>query len=287
MKEMEQKTKRKVLLAGSSCVDVHVYIDHLPEKEEDINASDMVLTPGGCARNAAEVLKIEGVPFTFLTPQGSGTFGDFMRDHLKSLDVTPVDVPGENGACFCLVTPEGDRTFLTVHGAEYDFPEDLFDHADPKDYAYLYLSGIDVEADQSGVLTASAERFAKEGVRLFFAPGPRITHLNKNVLELLLSCHPVLHLNRREYEALNRRLEGHLEEKTYALIITNGASPVEVRENGARTFCPTVPVVQKDGTGAGDAHAGAVLAGLCRGEDLVTSVLHANRVSAEKISKAR
>ncbi len=287
MKEMEQKTKRKVLLAGSSCVDVHVYIDHLPEKEEDINARDMVLTPGGCARNAAEVLKKENVPFTFLTPQGSGTFGDFMRDHLKSLDVTPVDVPGENGACFCLVTPEGDRTFLTVHGAEYDFPEDLFDHTDLKDYAFLYLSGIDVEADRNGVLTSAAERFAKEGVRLFFAPGPRIRYLTDTVLSTLLSMRPVLHLNRREYEALDRRLDSHLEEKTHALIITNGASPVEVRENRTRTFCPTVPVVQKDGTGAGDAHAGSVLAGLCRGEDLVTSVLHANKVSAEKISKVR
>ncbi len=287
MKEMEQKTKRKVLLAGSSCVDVHVYIDHLPEKEEDINARDMVLTPGGCARNAAEVLKKENVPFTFLTPQGSGTFGDFMRDHLKSLDVTPVDVPGENGACFCLVTPEGDRTFLTVHGAEYDFPEDLFDHTDLKDYAFLYLSGIDVESDRNGVLTSAAERFAKEGVRLFFAPGPRIRYLTDTVLSTLLSMRPVLHLNRREYEALDRRLDSHLEEKTHALIITNGASPVEVRENRTRTFCPTVPVVQKDGTGAGDAHAGSVLAGLCRGEDLVTSVLHANKVSAEKISKVR
>lgn len=97
MKEAEQKTKRKVLLAGSSCVDVHVYIDHLPEKEEDINASDMILTPGGCARNAAEVLKKENVPFTFLTPQGSGTFGDFMRDHLKSLTSLRSMFPGRTG----------------------------------------------------------------------------------------------------------------------------------------------------------------------------------------------
>ena len=44
-----QSSMQKILLIGSTCVDVIIEIDHLPKTAEDIQPKRQTLALGGCA----------------------------------------------------------------------------------------------------------------------------------------------------------------------------------------------------------------------------------------------
>ena len=51
---------KKILVIGSSCVDVIIKVDHLPKRGEDIEPEYQKMLPGGCAHNVAYVIKACG-----------------------------------------------------------------------------------------------------------------------------------------------------------------------------------------------------------------------------------
>ena len=75
--------KKPVLVIGSTCVDIIINIDHLPATEENLRPSSQSMALGGCAFNVANILRQTGAAYTFLTPVGSGMYGDFVEKELK------------------------------------------------------------------------------------------------------------------------------------------------------------------------------------------------------------
>lgn len=117
------QTPKKILIIGSTCVDIIINVDHLPKTEEDIHPFSQSMALGGCAYNAANIIRQFGAPHTFISPVGTGVYGDYVRKELKQKGVPVLaDVPDqENGCCYCLVERGGERTFMSLHGAEYTF----------------------------------------------------------------------------------------------------------------------------------------------------------------------
>ena len=115
---------KNVLVIGSTCVDVIIRVDHLPRTEENLHPESQRFAIGGCAYNVANILGRAGAPTTFVTPVGlQGVFGGFVEKQLQTLSFAqPVLLPDEaNGCCYCLVEASGERTFMSIHGAEYSF----------------------------------------------------------------------------------------------------------------------------------------------------------------------
>ena len=88
----------KILLIGSTCVDVIIEIDHLPKTAEDIQPKRQTLALGGCAYNAANIVRQSGVPYMFVTPIGTGVYGDYIRKSFQARKLPiHVNVDAENG----------------------------------------------------------------------------------------------------------------------------------------------------------------------------------------------
>lgn len=43
------QTPKKILIIGSTCVDIIINVDHLPKTEEDIHPFSQSMALGGCA----------------------------------------------------------------------------------------------------------------------------------------------------------------------------------------------------------------------------------------------
>ena len=114
---------KKLLVIGSTVVDVIIPIDHLPRTAEDVNVYEQRMAMGGCAYNAWSMLRHFGVPAILFSPVGTGVYGDFVRTGLAAQGASsPVPTPQrENGCCYCFVEKGGERTFVSVRGAEYAF----------------------------------------------------------------------------------------------------------------------------------------------------------------------
>ena len=281
-----------LLVIGSTCVDVIIRVDHLPQTEENLHPDSQRFAVGGCAYNVANILGRAGAPVTFVTPVGEqGVFGGFAAAQLAKLPFAkPVLLPdAANGCCYCLVEATGERTFMSIHGAEYSFSPDWMKPYANQRFRYGYVCGLEVEEKTGGLLadymkTAPVETW-------MYAPGPRGAGIDKARTEAIFALHPILHLSGAEASALSGR-DG-LDESLIALYERTHAPIVAtIGELGARVLldrdtlatvpgCPSSHVV--DTIGAGDAHAGAILLGLSRGMALVDAAALANRVCAKVV----
>jgi sugar/nucleoside kinase (ribokinase family) len=284
---------KKILLIGSVCADVMLYVDHLPAKEEDVNVRKMEMRAGGCACNAAAALQKEAVPFDLVYPLGTGLYGEAVRKMMKEKGWPAwYESKEQNGACFCLIDGEGNRTFLAVHGAEYHFPEEMFAKIDLKEYGMAYISGIDLEENQD-VLMAEVSLIRQYQIPLVYAVGPRPEKIPSSLQEKILQAGVIVHCSRPEAERLEAHLQGKGDPLVFlhgltrqAVIISDGAEPVRFCDEAGKTgSVPCEKVKQVNGTGAGDRHIGTIMACLMKKMKLADAIDIANRNSAMLITE--
>ena len=277
---------KKVLMIGSTVVDVVVNLHHLPVTGEDVHVITQEMSLGGCAYNASDMVRHFQVPYLLFSPVGTGTYGQSVRQHLQDRGiVSPIPTPPmDNGCCYCFVEHTGERTFIAHHGAEYLFRREWFDLLDPEEFDCAYLCGLEVE-ETTGDNPIAFLREHPE-LQVYFAPGPRILQVPPERMEQVLDLHPVLHLNEGEallytgsetVEAAGERL---FERTGRAVIITLGARGAYLVESGAGRVVPGFAARQVDAIGAGDAHIGAVIACRQMGCTMEEAVFRANRAAA-------
>lgn len=280
---------KQTLIIGSTVVDVIIKIPHLPVTEEDINVDSQRQALGGCAYNVSNMLHLEKTPYTLCSPVGTGLYAEFVERELVKKGVKPfvhLDVP--NGCCYCLVEETGERTFLSHHGAEYLFDRNWMKNIDPETVSRVYICGIELEEITSNEIVSYLEE--NPSFEVFFAPGPRIHHINKDYLERIFALHPILHMN--ETEALEYTNTTNIETAARhlysitnnSIIITLGSKGSLITEKGQITYIGTVKADVTDTIGAGDSHAGSILSGLQKGLSLENAVRRANLFAAAVVS---
>ena len=283
---------KNVLVIGSTCVDVIIRIDHLPRTEENLRPESQRFAVGGCAYNVANILGRAGADMTFVTPVGrQGVFGGFVRAQLERLGFSDyVDLPdAQNGCCYCFVEKTGERTFCSIHGAEYTFdPAWMAPYAD-RAFDYGYVCGLEVE-ERTGSQLVSWLETAPIGT-ILYAPGPRGVRVKKELTDRLFALRPMLHLNAGEakamsgYDDLDDALRALHARTGNTVIATMGSDGVRCLEDGTLYSVVGEPAERViDTIGAGDSHAGATLLGLSRGLSLRSSLALANRVSAAVVA---
>ncbi|RGZ01864.1 PfkB family carbohydrate kinase [Clostridium sp. AM58-1XD] len=286
---------KNVLVIGSACADVVIRLDHLPKTEEDIHPKSQSFSLGGCAYNVANILRQSGSSFTFLTPVGTGIFGDFVRNALSEKGFPPpIRVTDqENGCCYCLVEESGERTFLSCHGAEYTFQKAWAEPIRDRFFDMVYVCGLEVEEPTGEELVSWLEERIKQfpETELFFAPGPRIMTIPPERFARITALRPILHIN--ENEAFLRTGCHTFEEAARLLsAITKNTVIITLGDRGAYCLmadgsCCHVPAVKttvKNTIGAGDSHIGAVLAGLSHGMDMRESLAAASHISSAVVN---
>lgn len=280
-----------LLFIGSTVADVVIRTPRLPQTGDDVNISSQKVALGGCGFNAFYAAHCTGLAECVLfSPVGTGIWGDWVRAALArqglATAVPPVDAP--NGCCYCLVEPDGERTFLCEHGAEYAFQPEWFDALD--DFDGVYLCGLEVEEPTGNVLLDWLEQHPPR--RLYFAPGPRILHIPPEKMARLMGMGAIFHLNEAELCAFTRcedvpQAAQMLHSLTRSdVIVTLGAAGAYVLADGTGTQVAGFPADVVDTIGAGDAHIGTIMACQAAGMPMAASVRLGNRVSAAVVGHA-
>lgn len=287
---------KRLLIIGSTCVDVILRLDHLPTTGEDMHPVQR-FAMGGCAFNVAQVPKAYDVDLRFVTPIGDhGVFSDFVRAHLSNAGFRgPITVPdSENGCCYCLVERSGERTFLSVHGVEYSFHAEYMAAFAGERFDYTYICGLEVEEKTGGELVAWLEAHPDIAGTVVYAPGPRGIEVDAARTARILAMHPILHLNEQEAQVLAGTETDPVLAAAQALhaktgnmvIVTRGADGVLwISADGSVHTAPSVPSTVVDTIGAGDSHCGAVLTGLTLGWTEDATMRFANQIASEVVAQ--
>lgn len=280
----------KTLVVGAAMIDILMKIDRLPKSGEDVFSSETGIVVGGCAYNVASTMRNMGCAHDLCVPVGKGPYADMISEELRKCgyDILIRDESQDNGFTLDLVEATGERTFITAQGIEGAFRREWFDGIDMSEYDRIYAAGYQV-CSEGGKPTAEwlSELKAKQ---IIFAPGPVICNIDPQVMEQILSTHPILHLN--EKEAMDYSKAEEIQEAIRVLygqtgnlvIVTLGAEGTIYYDGQEMHTVPSVKAKVVDTIGAGDSHIGAVIGGMMRGYDIEESIRFANRVAANMVS---
>ncbi|MCF0106248.1 MAG: hypothetical protein HUJ53_05755 [Holdemanella sp.] len=258
-------------IVASITTDIILYVEFLPKRQQDTKVLKTETRIGGCAYHVAKACQIAPV----FAPVGKGSNAQFVKDALIQEDFECImpTVDQDNGACYCLVEPDGERTFMAAHGAEYKYKEEWLDELE--EYDLIYLSGIDMEVKENHCIIDYCKEKDKP---IFLSPGPRLEFLY--CMDELLDMHPILHMNRLECEILSKLPfeEGirKLYERTKSLIIVTDGEFGSYAYDGTLYYEPSEKAVIKNTIGAGDCHAGSCLHSLVERDDIQTMLRKAN-----------
>ena len=282
---------KQTLVIGSTVADVLLGVPAIPRRGEDVNILSSEYRIGGCAYNVYIALRLFESPAQLCSPVGRGIFGNMVQKRLAEEGIVPfVNLEEENGCCYCLIEPDGERSFLSHHGAEYLFSRSWMRGINYGDTGSVFICGLEVE-DPTG---SEIIEFVYEHpeLELYFAPGPRIKHIEGERMERLLRHRdingrgPSLHLN--EFEAISYSGKRTLAEaaeflaaKTEnSLVITLGERGCYFFDNHNGHYVTGFPAKVVDTIGAGDAHCGALIACLKKGMNLKDACVVANKIGA-------
>lgn len=283
-------TQRPVTVVGAAVIDVIAEAYTLPWRGCDIELKQQGVNVGGCALNIAVALKRLGIDASNALPLGQGVWADIIRNRMakEGLHSLIDNAEGDNGWCLALVEPDGERTFMSFSGVENQWNADWLAQLNIPPHSLVYLSGYQLAAPCGELLVRWLESL--ENVTPFIDFGPRIDDIPDHLMARILACHPLVSLNRQEADIAATRFALRRDVKDFgAEWVERFATPVVVRhdKDGAWYFdagtCGCIPAFTTtvvDTIGAGDSHAGGMLAGLASGWPLEDAIMLGNAVAS-------
>ncbi|MFF7651540.1 PfkB family carbohydrate kinase [Streptomyces sp. NPDC007983] len=287
-----------MLLLGNAIVDLVMRVPALPERGGDVVSTDTTFVTGGGFNVLAAARRL-GLPAVYAGSHGSGPFGDRVRADLarEGIEVLLAPLPDtDTGFCVALVDDDGERTFATSLGAEARLTDAdaaaVLAALRPGDL--VQVSGYALAHPAGGPVLARLIARLPPDARVFLDPGPLVADIPEDVLRVALARCDWISCNQREGRLLTglddaRRtaaaLAARLGPDTGVILRADAAGCWLVPPGGEAVHVPGRQVTAVDSNGAGDAHAGALLALLGGGLDPLDAVRGANAAAAFAVTR--
>jgi sugar/nucleoside kinase (ribokinase family) len=259
----------RLVSVGNIVVDLLLRVPALPEPGGDILASSEGMSPGG-SFNALVAATRQGLRSAYAGGHGTGPMGDLVRSSLatEGIEVLSPQSAGDTGFDVAMIDATGERTFVTVFGAEAAIAE--LPRLASDDLVHVSGYGL-LESTNVEVITRWIESVV---ATVLFDPGPLAGDIPRSALELMRTRTTWLSCNEREAD-----LVGDGWNHTVVRLGRDGCLADGVHVPGFE-----VEVI--DTNGAGDAHVGAFLAALAAGSSPLVAARRANACAALAVTRS-
>jgi sugar/nucleoside kinase (ribokinase family) len=282
----------RLVSVGNVIVDLTVTIDELPERGGDAVGTSTGAAPGGSFNTMVAAAR-QGLTTEYGGAHGTGAFGDLVRDALAAEQIRAIDdrTPGvDTGFDVAMTDSGGERTFVTVFGAEARLTATALDRIRLTNDDFVHVSGYGLlERTNTGVLAPWLDTIGP-GPVVLFDPGPLVRDIPEAALTAVARRADWLSCSLREAQLMTGVEDvgaavSALLERFARVVVRLGAEGCLVATPGGRTMVPGFPVAVVDTNGAGDAHAGAFLAALARGESAERAALVGNAAAGLAVTR--
>ena len=285
---------KKILVIGSSNVDIVVDVPHTPKVGETVLAKKTLKFPGGKGANQAFACGKLGGDVSFLSTIGDDEAGELLMSSLRTACVNldgVAKIGGENtGTALIYVNAEGDNCIVVITGANNrcDVP---------------YVQSQDSMLENSDIIMIKAEipldsvfysikRASEYGKTIIFNPAPAPEKIPDDILSSVDYLTP----NESELEKLTGLSTGNdddikaackllLKKGVKNVIVTLGARGAMLCNGDLITICPGYPAKAVDTTAAGDTFNGAFAVALAKGCEITDAIEFANKAAGISVSR--
>ncbi|MDR1823975.1 MAG: PfkB family carbohydrate kinase [Bifidobacteriaceae bacterium] len=293
----------RLIHTGNVVIDLMLRVPGLPARGGDVLAGQAEAEVGG-GFNVMAAAARQGMPVVYAGELGTGPWGERARAALVAEGIGWVGsaLDGvDTGYVMVLVEPDGERTFVTVPGAEAQLRSQSLVAAAPRPGDWVYVSGYSLTHAPNRAALLEWLPGLDPAVTVVFDPGPLVGELDSEALAAVLSATDWLTVNQAEAMALvgAKAIEvpdsydpawvvpggGAGRGRQAGLVIRRGAAGCVVKGAGRGGLIPGYPATVVDTTGAGDAHTGVFVAGLASGLAPLAAGDRANRAAAIAIGR--
>lgn len=266
---------RLVQLSGI-VVDITYRVQALPQPGQEAIVTGFSISAGG-GFNAMIAARRMGLSTAYGGTPGTGPFADITRQALKEagiLILRPRLSGHDQGVCTVLVEPCGERSFIAAEGADGIISDADMDGLPLRPGDWLLLSGYTLGyAGSRDALTRWLQAQTRQR-RLIFDPAPLVGNLASETLQAALKAALWVTANGAEAATITGLADPARAAEQLAKGRTGGGAVVRVGADGcwlatpdqAAQHLPGHPARAVDTNGAGDAHIGAFIAMLAKGE---------------------
>ena len=284
---------KKIIVIGSSNVDMVVRTSHLPAPGETILGGEFFMNQGGKVANQAVAIKRLGGNLIFMAKLGNDVLGRQSVGYFKKegIDTRYIafDEDSASGVALISVDDHAENSIVVASGANM-----LLNEQDVDKMLEEMCEGdillMQLEIPLQTVEYAARKAFGK-GVKVVLNPAPARS-LPKELFRHLYMVTP----NRIEAEMLtgikiaNDADVEKVAEEICAMgvknvIITLGSKGCLIREEGVSYRIDAFKVEPVDTTAAGDTFNGALCVGLSEGMDLKQAAVMASKASSIAVTR--
>ena len=283
----------KILVIGSTNMDIIAMVDHLPVPGETVGNADLARAHGGKGANQAVAAARAGGKVTFITCIGEDDDGKKMHDSFREdgINTDQVSIIPEvpTGTALIFVDRNGENCIAVAPGANNYLSNAIIDQAESliKD-TDLVLLQLEIPFETIQHICKLASRHQK---RIILNPAPA-RELDEDVLGSL----EYLVLNETEAEIIagQKVTDDNIEAVCRAIkdmgpehiILTLGSRGSYVFDKKVQQYVESFTVKAVDSTAAGDTFCGAFAVSiLTRDQDIITAVRFANAAGALSVTR--
>lgn len=234
------------------------------------------LSLGGSAGNTIRAMARLGVRVGFMGKVGEDTTGDFYIQALRNVNVEPFILRSEHrsGKCLALVSPDGERTFVTHLGAAAELQAEDIDPIVFNGYDCLYVEGYLVQ-DHNLIRTTMA-RAKEHGLKVAIDLASfNVVRENREFLHDLVERYvDIIFANEeeaREFSGCDKAIDSlhYISNMCELTIVKTGMKGALIKRGDEIVEVGIMAAAKRvDTTGAGDFYAAGFLAALCEGMSL-------------------
>ena len=285
----------RLLHTGQVMIDLVMAVDKLPQSGGDVLAQSARFEAGG-GFNVMAAARRNGLPVVYLGRHGKGRFGDLAREAMTAEGIRiGIDQSTERdtGLCVALTEASAERTFISCIGAEGELTAEDLASVPAEAGDFVYVSGYSLLHGGKAQALVNWVLDLPYGIKVVFDPGPLVESPDAPLIKALLPRIDLWTSNGVEAqrftgttdigEALHRLAE-HLPAEVMT-VVRDGPQGCWISQHGDRQHVPGFKVTAVDSNGAGDAHAGVLVAGLAQGLSVIDAARRANAAAALAVTR--
>lgn len=234
------------------------------------------LSLGGSAGNTIRAMARLGCDVAFIGKVGEDNTGEFYEQALRNIGVEPYMLRSEerSGKCVALVSPDGERTFVTHLGAAADLHAGDIDGAIFDDYDCLYVEGYLVQ--DHDLIRSTVEKAKHHGLKVAIDLASfNVVEENCDFLRYIVEKYvDILFANEDEARAFTGEQEplnalNAISRMCELAVVKIGMKGALIKRGDEVVHVGIMAAAKRvDTTGAGDFYAAGFMAGLCEGLSL-------------------
>ena len=285
--------KNKIVVIGSSNVDLLMKMDHLPEKGETVTNAEFFQVYGGKGANQAVAAARAGGNVAFVNCVGEDAYTPQMVQNYKDEGIDTRFVFEEKGLAsghaLIMIGDQGNNYLSVAPGANYKLTPEKIDEALPViEEAELIVMQYEVE---EATIKYVIDLANKKSIPVLWnmAPArafdlsyiPKINILVLNEVEAGFLAEMPVESEEEAEKAANNLVSKGVEK----VIITLGAKGAFVVTKDEKVSVPSFKVDAVDTTAAGDTFCGSFAVALVEGKTLKESLQFASAAAAISVTR--